>query len=102
MLFNLLQNARNHTEQGQVRIAVLEREGHVAVTVADTGCGITPELLPRVMERGVCKDAKKSSGLGLFLCKELVTAHGGTITIDSQRGQGTAVTFTIPVWMGEG
>ena len=102
VLFNLMQNARNHTEQGQVCISASEKEAHVAVTVADTGCGIKPELLPHVTERGVHGKARNSSGLGLFLCKELVTAHGGTIAIESEEGQGTAVTFRIPVWKEEG
>lgn len=101
VLFNLLQNARNYTEQGQIHISVSEKETHIVVTVADTGCGIAPELLPHVTERGIHGDAEKGSGLGLFLCKEIITAHGGSITIESQISQGTAVTFSIPVWKEE-
>jgi len=100
VLFNLMQNARNHTEQGQVRISASEKENHIAVTVADTGCGIKPELLPHVTERGVHGKTKHGSGLGLYFCKELIKDHGGTIAIESEEGQGTAVTFTIPVWKG--
>lgn len=66
----------------------------LAVTVADTGSGIAPELLPFVFERGVSGGG--GSGLGLAICKEIVEEHGGEIFIKSEPGGGTAVTFTLP------
>jgi signal transduction histidine kinase len=102
VLFNLLQNAQKHTEDGEVTVTAHYGAGDfVQISVADTGQGIPPELLPRVFERGVFGTDLKgntSSGLGLALCKDIIEAHGGTIGIESERGKGTVVRFTLPVW----
>jgi len=106
-LFNLLQNARNHTENGAVTIACelrvacgeweAESEGlEVAITVSDTGTGISSEFLPHVFERHSHDDGQ-GTGLGLSICKDIVEAHGGKIAIESELDKGTAVTFTLPV-----
>jgi len=101
VMFNLLQNARNHTENGEVTVgARLSGTDFIEVTVSDTGAGIAPELLPRVFERGVSGTAD-GTGLGLSVCKEIIEAHGGRITIQSELNKGTAVSFTIPL-AGEG
>jgi two-component system sensor histidine kinase BaeS len=70
------------------------------VTVADTGSGIAPDLLPRVMDRFVRGDASRArstggSGLGLAIASAIVEAHGGSIVIDSAPGQGTTVTIEL-------
>lgn len=70
---------------------------YIVVTLKDTGTGIMPKLLPRVFERGV--SGSESTGVGLPICKEIIEAHGGTISIESEKG--TTVTFTIPVYEGE-
>ncbi|MDR2197708.1 MAG: sensor histidine kinase [Coriobacteriales bacterium] len=95
VLFNLLQNAKNHTEQGQIRVSASSAEGMICVTVADTGTGIAPQLLPRVFERGV-SGVTGGSGLGLAVSKEIIEANGGTISIESEPGKGTQVTFALP------
>jgi signal transduction histidine kinase len=96
ILFNLLQNARNHTENGAVTISAELEDGEIAVTVRDTGMGISPEFLPRAFERH-SHDGAEGSGLGLAICKEIAEAHGGKITIASELGSGTAVTFILPL-----
>jgi signal transduction histidine kinase len=98
VVFNLLQNARNHTENGTVTITAEAEDDTVAVTVSDTGCGIPPELLPRVFERGV--SGGEGGGLGLYICKEIIASHNGTIDITSEPGKGTSLRFTLPVWKG--
>ncbi|WP_027187573.1 sensor histidine kinase [Desulfovibrio cuneatus] len=93
VVFNLMQNAKNHTEQGHITIQAARKNGIITVTIADTGSGIAPDLLPHIFERGV-KDALGGAGLGLAICKEIVEAHGGTIHIASRKG--TTVTVTLP------
>jgi signal transduction histidine kinase len=100
VMFNLLQNARNHTENGMVRIDVSindeDGESEIVVSVSDTGTGIAPEFLPQAFER-YAHDDPAGTGLGLFLCREIVEAHCGSIEIESTPGHGTIVRFTLPV-----
>ena len=96
VLFNLLQNARNHTENGEVCINAVNLDEFIAVTVSDTGSGIQPKLLPHVFERGVSGN-ENGNGLGLSICKDIITSHEGTIEITSEPGKWTAVRFTLPV-----
>jgi len=95
VMFNLLQNAKTHTGSGgSVTVELQAQADTLRITVADTGTGIMPELLPKVFTRGI--STEKSTGLGLPLCKEIIEAHGGTIDIESKPGKGTAVCFTVP------
>jgi signal transduction histidine kinase len=107
VLYNLLQNARNHTQDGNVRINAQftmhnaqfkthNAQSVVTVTVADTGEGIAPDILPRVFERGVT-GKNGGMGIGLAVCKELIESNGGEIWIESELGKGTTVRFTIPM-----
>jgi signal transduction histidine kinase len=96
---NLLVNAAKHTRNGEVTLTASHDNGFITVVVRDTGEGISPELLPRVFERGV--SGQESSGYGLSICKTVIEAHGGTIDVESDFGKGTAVTFTIPVYGGQ-
>ena len=97
VMFNLLQNVRNHTENGEVTVsAQLCGADFIEVTVTDTGAGIAPELLPRVFEQGV-SGTEDGTGLGLAICKKIIEAHSGRIEIDSQPGKGTTVNFTLPI-----
>jgi len=100
VLLNLLQNAKNHTEQGTVAITAEKRGETVAVTVSDTGAGIPSEILDRVFERGISGD-RNGTGLGLAICREVIKSHGGTIEIKSEQNKGTAVVFTLPTYKGD-
>lgn len=103
VLGNLLSNAMTHTPSGgDVVVAAKVRESEVEVSVSDTGEGIPPEHLPYIFERFYRADKSRSratggAGLGLAITKQLVEAHGGRITVESQVGQGTTFTFTLPV-----
>ena len=99
VIFNLLQNAKNHTTSGYVSIDVCCINNAVVTSVSDTGAGIPPSLLSAVFDRGVT-GSRGGNGIGLSLCKEIVQAHGGHIYIKSKVGVGTAVTFTLPVFEG--
>ena len=96
VLFNLLQNAKNHTNAGSVTISVTASENLVTTYIEDTGVGIKPELLPDIFGRGV-KGGDTGSGIGLAICQDIVNAHGGTIKIESKQQQGTTVMFTLPI-----
>jgi two-component system, OmpR family, phosphate regulon sensor histidine kinase PhoR len=102
VLTNLLENALRYTPPGG-RItcrSVVEGSG-IAISVQDTGSGITPEHLPRIFERFYRSDPSRSreeggTGLGLAIVKHLVEAHGGRVSAESERGVGTTITCWIP------
>ncbi len=101
VLFNLLQNARNHTENGSVEVNAqcTMHNAQLEVTVRDTGAGISPEFLPRVFDRHAHAHPE-GMGLGLPICKEIIDGLGGRIRVESELGKGTTVSFTLPVWKG--
>src|SRR5207249_3334021 len=92
VLGNLVANALRHTPAGG---SVTVSASGSAVTVADTGAGIDPELLPHVFDRFV-RGAGGGSGLGLAIAKDVAEAHGGRISIESAPGRGTSVRLELP------
>ncbi len=103
VLNNLLSNAaRNAPESSPIRVAAVRDGVHVAISVADEGRGVAPELLPHLFRKharvGGGTSGIGGSGLGLAICKGLVEAHGGRIQAESSGpGLGTRFTFTVPV-----
>lgn len=98
---NFVDNALRHTTAGGVTV-LARREGHgVTVSVADTGCGIDSEHLPRIFERFYRVDPARSreqggTGLGLSIVKHLVDAHGGRLHASSTPGVGTTLSAWFP------
>jgi signal transduction histidine kinase len=85
-----------------VRLFAVGGDAGLRIGVADTGIGMTPEEAARSTEPFVQIDAQLTrrhggTGLGLAICKELVGLHGGTLTIESAKGQGTCVTAELPL-----
>lgn len=97
VLLNLISNAVKHTERGNITLAAKTAGNMAEVTVRDTGEGIRPELLPELFCRYPENRSSGGNGLGLYICAQIIEAHGGRITVESQTGMGTAVRFTIPV-----
>jgi signal transduction histidine kinase len=95
VLSNLLSNANRHTENGGISVIVTEREGAVEVTVRDNGEGVAPEVLPHVFERGV---STEGTGFGLFICKSIMDAHGGRISLENNPRGGACATFVLPTY----
>jgi signal transduction histidine kinase len=94
---NLVSNGLRHTPAGgTVRVTGRGVDGSVEITVGDNGEGIPADLLPRVFERFVKGRSSNGSGLGLAIVRDVVEAHGGTVTIDSVPGEGTTVRVTLP------
>jgi PAS domain S-box-containing protein len=105
VVLNLLSNALKYTVAGSVRLSVAAEAGYAVLRVADTGIGISAQDMPHVFERfhrGSTPQARSNegSGIGLALVKELVGAHGGRITADSQPDAGTTFTVSIPLGRG--
>ena len=100
VLTNLVSNALRHTDRGGlIRVSAVRRQGHIAVSVKDTGHGIPPEYLAHIFEKFVrVPDAPSGdAGLGLAISKRIVEAHGGKIVVQSEVGRGTTFTFTLPM-----
>ena len=98
VLGNLLSNAIRHTPRGgSVKVAVTTVGGALVVTVADTGEGISPELLPRVFERFVKGPTSTGSGLGLAIAHDVVVAHGGRLEIANELKSGTRASLSLPL-----
>jgi signal transduction histidine kinase len=108
VLGNLLSNAFKFTPHGGAVTLIIEPVPRgVRMEVRDTGAGIPPEQLPRVFEKFYQADNQSAahadgSGLGLAIAKQIVDAHGGSITCESTLGVGTTFTITLPVHAARG
>ncbi len=100
IIINLLSNALKYSDPATpVRIRARVEDGMVAVSIADRGYGIAPEDLPHLFERYYrAKGMRKTEGigLGLYITRMLVEAHGGRIEVESRVGEGSTFTFTLP------
>ncbi len=101
---NLLANAAKYSEPGTpVMVTGSLGEGEVVVTVADHGMGIAPEDQGRIFERFVrATDRAEGAGLGLYMCRVIVEAHGGRVTVASAPGVGSAFTVHLPLGPADG
>jgi len=103
VLRNLLNNAMKFTPRGTISITthVYQDENKIQVKISDTGLGIPEEILPKIFEKFVTKGIKNGeqtgTGLGLFLCKGIIQAHGGEITAQNKFDVGAIFEFTIPI-----
>jgi PAS domain S-box-containing protein len=103
LFLNLFMNALQAMPEGGVlRIAAEPINGLVKIVVADTGCGIPPEHLPKIfLPFFTTKTAGQGTGLGLTVVHKIVQEHGGTISVTSEPGKGTTFTITLPAPRGE-
>jgi signal transduction histidine kinase len=103
---NLVENGVKFSDEGPVLIeATSTPEGMVAISVRDEGVGIAPDDIENVFAGpgGTTSRATPSgSGLGLYLSRGLIEAHGGSITVDSKLNRGSVFTVTLPAGVGEG
>jgi signal transduction histidine kinase len=96
---NIADNAVEYVGQGGVLYITVRQDANGwAVCIADNGCGISTEELPKIFDRYYSNHYGKrnSSGLGLSIAKEIVERHGGRITVQSEPGRGTAFTVWLP------
>lgn len=103
-LTNVLENAiRYNVENGEVTVKVdrLEGKPYLVVSVKDTGIGIPPEAVAKLFTKfyradNAVKAQTEGSGLGLYIAKGIVQAHGGQIWAESELGRGTTISFALP------
>ena len=99
VLANLIGNALKFTARGgRIDVSVRKTGDEVCFTVADTGCGISPEKLEHIFERfsqGSERD-RSGLGLGLYISKRIVDAHGGRLSVESRPGEGSRFHFALP------
>ncbi len=109
VLSNVLDNALKFTGSGgQVRAKLIASDNEAILTIVDTGIGIAKENIPKLFDRFYRADKARSRasaspgsnagfGLGLPICRSIITAHGGTIELESSHGKGTTVVLRFPL-----
>jgi signal transduction histidine kinase len=102
ILTNLLSNALKYSEAGrEVTVTLTRRDDLVITTVTDRGKGISPDELPHLFQRyfrtGAARQQREGLGLGLYVSRMLVDAHGGQIWVESELGKGSSFSFSLPV-----
>ena len=99
VFMNFLVNAAQAiAKQGEIRIRTSHENNWILVSIADTGCGIAAENLPRIFEPFfTTKEIGKGTGLGLSISYDIIKKHGGDIAVASEPGRGTTFTVKIPV-----
>lgn len=99
ILDNLISNALKYTNSGSIDVDCHESDGHIELSVKDTGKGMSPEILPKVFERFYQEEGPHQAagtGIGLALVKNLVDIHQGVMAVKSAPGKGSEFIFTIP------
>jgi two-component system sensor histidine kinase VicK len=96
VIANLLRNAINFTEGGgPISITANTNNQQVIISIRDTGSGISPEIYPKLFTKFVTK-SKKGTGLGLFISRSIIEAHGGRIWAENNKeGKGARFSFTL-------
>tara|TARA_R110002096_G_scaffold44526_11_gene120362 strand:- start:27518 stop:28672 length:1155 start_codon:yes stop_codon:yes gene_type:complete len=100
VLSNLLGNALKFTPKGgTTALSVCRREGDIAFEIRDDGPGIDKDAMPHLFDQfwQVGRDDRRGLGLGLYICQQIVNAHGGRLWAESDVGVGSKFRFTIPV-----
>ena len=96
---NLFSNAAKYAPDAPILISIVGMDGYYHIRFADKGPGIPTEHLPHLFKRffRVPGVSGSGSGLGLFICEKIIEAHGGTMSVESQPGQGTAFLINLPI-----
>jgi signal transduction histidine kinase len=92
-----LDNASKFTEKGEITISIIGKEDDdITLRIQDTGKGIDSEILPQLFKKFATK-SERGTGLGLYISKNIVEAHGGKIWIEkTSNGKGAVFVFTLP------
>ena len=95
----MLDNAIKFTEEGTIYIKLHEKanQNEIVVSITDTGIGISPDIEPLLFTKFMTK-ANKGTGLGLYISKSIIDAHGGTIRAENNKnGKGATFRFSLPI-----
>ena len=92
-----MDNASKFTEKGEITLTIENNtDKYITIKIQDTGKGIDPELLPRLFTKFATK-SEKGTGLGLYISKNIIEAHGGKLwTETTSNGKGALFVFTLP------
>jgi PAS domain S-box-containing protein len=97
VFINLVKNAIDAMPNGgTITLSCIQKDGRIEITFADTGTGIPEEIMPKIFSPLFTTKAQ-GMGFGLSICKRMVEAHGGTITVKTEKGKGTEFTVTLPI-----
>ncbi|MEI6237642.1 MAG: ATP-binding protein, partial [Candidatus Saccharibacteria bacterium] len=103
VMSNLLDNAIKYTHtDGEILIKSYLKDGMIETTVSDKGVGISNSIISHIFDKFYRAHNSKNSvggtGLGLFLCRAIIGAHGGTIWVKSKEGEGSTFGFSLPIY----
>jgi len=107
ILRNLISNAIKFTpKSGHIEISVIKQKEFISCCIHDNGVGISKEVQQSIFSTGdnisrIGTDGEKGTGLGLILCKEFIQKSHGTISVESEVGEGSKFTFTLPLAVGD-
>jgi two-component system, NtrC family, sensor kinase len=103
VLINLFFNAVDAMPAGGTLCVRAAAEGadNLNIEVTDTGQGIDPEILPQIFRPFFTTKKRRGTGLGLSVCDRIVRAHGGSISVESNRGSGTTFLLRFPLMEGK-
>ncbi|MGN0594594.1 MAG: ATP-binding protein, partial [Hominimerdicola sp.] len=98
VFINVVDNAIKYSDKGDtVSIEAYEEHNEICISVSDTGIGISKDDLPKIKTKFFkANHTRRGSGIGLAVADEIISRHGGTLTIDSEEGVGTTVMITLP------
>lgn len=97
VLLNLLRNAREAVgSNGTIHLSVDHTDKFLTIHIQDNGCGISPEQIPSIFDPFVTHKPN-GTGLGLAISKKIIEAHNGTITVESEHGNGACFTICLPI-----
>jgi signal transduction histidine kinase len=102
VLVNLIENAVKYSDEGRILVRLEREDGWMRFSVSDEGVGIPQEEHDRIFEKFHRLDPNMTqgvggTGLGLYICRELVERMDGRIWVDSQPGRGTTFSFELPL-----
>ncbi|NJK34759.1 MAG: PAS domain S-box protein [Oscillatoriales cyanobacterium SM2_2_1] len=102
VIINLISNAIKFTAQGTITCRAVQNQENVIISIIDTGVGIAPADQPKVFEKfkqvgDTLTDKPKGTGLGLPICQQIIEHHGGRIWVESELGQGSTFSFSLPL-----
>jgi signal transduction histidine kinase len=98
VMTNLIENAARHSpEGGRVTVRAAAAIDVIVISVSDEGPGIPSELRDVVLEPFRGATASGSTGIGLAICRSIIEAHDGTITVDDEPGGGAQISFVLPI-----
>jgi len=97
VIINLLLNAVEAANGGNVNVKISTDNGMACITVSDNGCGMSEEYIEKYLFKPFHTTKKKGLGIGLYQCKSVVEAHNGSIKVKSREGAGTDISVYLPL-----